>query len=176
MADLKSVRAKLLDSVDRWAQEIQNAPARSTMRHGILQKCYGLLDRMVEICTAEAVRLTGDAGGEACKSCSGGKPLSRMTLGQRAQVLEKLDGQLITVLAGKIPTRRGRVLGKSGIQLLHSISLNRNRLAHPNDISEPDVDQISKALACATEFCNLDLVTLIIGVQEAERREPKPVG
>jgi hypothetical protein len=129
---------------------------------------------MLEICTVEAVSLTGDRGEQACKSCAAGKPASRMTLGQRVQVLEKLDAELMKALSERTPRRRGRVLGKAGIQLLHSISTNRNLFAH--DTRSLDVDQISKALAWATEFCNLDLVTLIIGVQERRNRVPKSMG
>jgi len=174
MPDLKNLRDELLDCVDRWSPEIHNARPRPTLRYGILQKCYRLLDRMLEICTVEAISLTGDLGEQACKSCCGGKPPSRMTLGERVQVLEKLDVELMKTLSERMPRRRARVLGKAGIQLLHSISTNRNLFTH--DTSNLDVHQIAEALACGAEFCNLDLVTMIIDAQEARNRAPKSVG
>src|ERR1035438_7606576 len=123
MHDLKSLREELLLSVARWQPEMTNSAPRSTLQYGIAQKCYTLLDRILAVCTAEAITLTGRSGEEACRSCGGGKPPWRMTLGERVQVLEKLDSELSKVL----PQIRGtRALGKSGVRLLHSISKNRN--------------------------------------------------
>jgi len=50
---------------------------RSTLQYGIAQKCYTLLDRILAVCTAESITLTGRSGEEACKGCCGGKPPSR---------------------------------------------------------------------------------------------------
>ena len=63
---------------------------------GVLQRCYSLLDEMLAICVARAVELTDETGLEACRACAAGKPLNRMTLGQRVQVLISLDCALAT--------------------------------------------------------------------------------
>jgi hypothetical protein len=164
MRDLKSLREELLLSVARWQPEMSNSAPRSTLQYGIAQKCYTLLDRILAVCTAEAITLTGRSGEEACRSCGGGKPPSRMTLGERVQVLEKLDSELSKVL----PQIRGtRALGKSGIRLLHSISKSRNQFIH--DRLDMDEHQVAESLGQAAEFCKLRLLSRMIEVQ-AKRR------
>jgi len=164
MRDLKSLREELLLSVARWQPEMSNSAPRSTLQYGIAQKCYTLLDRILAVCTAEAITLTGSSGEEACRSCCGGKPPSRMTLGERVQVLEKLDSELPKVLpqiSGK------RALGKSGIRLLHSISKSRNQFIH--DRVDMAGHQVAESLRQAAEFCNLSLLSGMITLQASRR-------
>lgn len=165
MADLKPLRDELLASIGRWSPEINNAPARPTLRVGVVQKCYRLLDRMLEICTVEAVVLTGAFGDEALQNCCGGKPTSRMTLGERVQILVQLDAKMAKALRQTMPVKRATVLGKPGIRLLYSISTNRNLFTH--DGSSLDANRVTESLASAEAFCKLDLVTMMIGIQAA---------
>jgi hypothetical protein len=164
MSDLKSLREELLLSVGRWQPEMSNTAPRPTLQYGIAQKCYTLLDRILAVCTTEAITLTGRSGEEACRSCCGGKPSSRMTLGERVQVLEKLDSELSKVL----PPKRGRrTLGKSGIRLLHSISKSRNQFIH--DRLNMDEHQVAESLRQAAEFCELSLLSRMIAVQASRK-------
>jgi hypothetical protein len=165
MRDLKSLREELLLSLGRWQPELSDStPKRSTLKYGIAQKCYTLLDRMLAACTAEAITLTGSSGEEACRSCCDGKPPSRMTLGERVQVLERLDSELTKAL----PRIKGkRALGKSGVRLLHSISKSRNQFIH--DRVGMDEDRVAEALRQAAEFCKLNLLSMMIAVQTSRR-------
>jgi hypothetical protein len=160
MRDLRTLREELLLFVVRWQPEISNSTPRPTLQYGIAQKCYTLLDRILAMCTAEAIEMTGAFGEEACRSCCAGKPQSRMTLGERVQVLEKLDRELSKVspkIGGK------RALGKAGIGLLHSISKSRNQFIH--DGVDMDEHQVAEALRQAAAFCKLDLLSMMIAVQ-----------
>ena len=87
-----------------------------------------------------------------------------MTLGERVQVLEKLDSELSKVLpqvGGK------RALGKSGIRLLHAISKSRNQFTH--DGVDMDEHRVAESLRQATEFCELNLLSMMIAVQASRR-------
>ena len=88
-----------------------------------------------------------------------------MTLGERVQIPEKLDTRLAPTLLERMPFHRRRVLGKNGIQLLHSLSKDRNLFVHHTN--SLDGSPISESLARVAEFCNLDLVTAAIAIQEA---------
>jgi len=157
MGDLRTLREELLLFVVRWQPEVGNSTARPTLQYGIAQKCYTLIDRILAVCTAEAVTLTGRSGEEACRICCDGKPPLRMTLGERVQVLEKLDRELARVLpqiAGK------RSLGKAGIGLLHSISKSRNQFIH--DGVDMDEHQVAESLRQAAEFCKLNLLSMML--------------
>lgn len=163
MSPLILIRNQLLESIDRWSPEVVSSPARSTLRSGIAQKCYSLIDKMLEICVDEAVRECGFEGLEAVRACSGGKPKSRLTLGERSQILEKLDSRLSQVLGSGLPTNNSRIIGRNGVELLHRLSRNRNRFAH--DRAEIDPAEVAELLTRATEFCESKLVSTIVEVQ-----------
>lgn len=130
MDDLKAIRDALLGAIDRWAPEVVSTPPRSTLRSGIAQKCYYQIDKMLEICVAESVLRCGEKGRMAVDACAGGKPLNRLTLGERVQVLERLDSCLKRVAEGLVSLSGSRVIGPKGIKLLHGLSKDRNRFAH----------------------------------------------
>jgi len=169
MRDLRTLREELLLFVVRWQPEVGNSTPRPTLQYGIAQKCYTLIDRILAVCTAEAVILTGRSGEEACRICCDGKPPLRMTLGERVQVLEKLDRELARVLP-QIARKRG--LGKTGIGLLHSISKSRNQFIH--DGVDMDEHQVAESLRQAAEFCKLNLLSMMIAVQASRGVDNRP--
>jgi len=168
MDDLKKVRDRLLTDIDRWAPEVISAPPRSTLRCGIAQKCYAQVDRMLEICVVENVLACGHEGKEAVSACAGGKPLDRLTLGERVQVLERLDSCLWRAVDGLLPLHGSRVIGPKGIRLLHRLSKDRNRFAHESADLQPA--QVTELLARASELCDSPLIRSIIALQQ--RRSP----
>jgi len=163
MSDLRKVRDGLLTAIDRWAPEVVSAPPRSTLRYGIAQKCYGQVDRILAICVAECVSACGKEGQIAVSACAGGKPLSRLTLGERVQVLERLDSFLTQAVDGLVTLAGPRVLGPNGVKLLHQISKDRNRFAHELVILQPS--GVTELLAKASELCESPLIQCVIALQ-----------
>ena len=168
MSDLKKVRDGLLAAIDRWAPEVVSAPPRSTLRHGIAQKCYGQIDRILAICVAESVTACGKEGQTAMNACAGGKPLNRLTLGERVQVLERLDSFLTQAVDGLVTLSGSRIMGPKGVKLLHRLSSDRNRFAHELVNLQPS--GVTELLARASELCESSLIQCVIALQE--RRNP----
>ena len=170
MRGLGDLREDLLSFVSRWQTDLNSPVARSTLQYGVLQKCYTLLDRTIEACTAQALQLTGSFGEETLRLCCKGKPVSRMTLGERVGVLERLDPELARVLPDRARSRRSFV-GKSGISLLQSTSRGRNEFAH----ARVDVDkgQVAEALNQARRFCELNLLPTMLEVQAKGKNETR---
>jgi hypothetical protein len=163
MADIKKVRDALLTAIDRWAPEIVSAPPRSTLRYGIAQKCYAQLDRILEICVAESIIACGKEGPKAVEACAGGKPLNRLTFGERSQVLERLDPFLAKTVVGMVSLSGLRVMGPAGIKLLHRLSKDRNRFAH--DMVNLRQSEVTELLARASQFCESPLIQCVIALQ-----------
>lgn len=163
MNDLVVVRDGLFRSIDRWAPEIISAPPRSTLRFGIAQKCYGQIDRILEICVDESVGECGPEGTNAVNACAGGKPLARLTLGERVQVLERLDSCLGRRVDSLVVLPGSRLLGAKGIKLLHRLSKDRNRFIH--DFGDVQPADVTALLARASELCESKLVEAIVALQ-----------
>jgi hypothetical protein len=164
MDNVREVRDALLTSIDRWAPEVISTPPRSTLRCGIAQKCYGQVDRMLELCVSESVIACGQDGQAAVDACAGGKPVDRLTLGERVQVLERLDSSLWQAVNGLLTLPGSRVMGPKGIKLLHRLSKDRNRFAHDSADLQPA--QVTELLARATELCESPLIRSVIALQE----------
>ena len=141
MNDLRVIRDGLFRSIDRWAPEIISAPPRSTPRCGIAQKCYSQIDKMLEICVDESVIACGPEGTVATNTCAGGKPLARLTLGERVQILEKLDSCLGRKMEGLVDLPGSRLLGAKGHQIASPTS-QRSKSIH------------SQLCRCAACRCN----------------------
>jgi hypothetical protein len=163
MSELKKVRDGLLTAIDRWAPEVVSAPPRSTLRCGIAQKCYGQIDKMLAICVAEAVHACGKEGQSAVDACAGGKPLNRFTLGERVQVLERLD-LFLTKAVGLVTLSGSRVIGTKGVKLLHRLSRDRNRFAHGLANLQPS--EVTELLARASELCESPLIECVIALEQ----------
>jgi hypothetical protein len=163
MNELAEVRDGLLSSIDRWATEILSAPPRSTLRFGIAQKCYAQIDKALEICVAETVLQCGQEGNDAVNACAGGKPLSRLTLGERVQVLERLDSCLGRAVNELVGFSGSRVMGPRGIKLLHRLSKDRNRFIH--DFADVQPADVTELLARATELCESNLIRATVALQ-----------
>jgi hypothetical protein len=163
MNDLRAIRDALLKSIDRWAGEITSAPPRSTLRCGIAQKCYSQIDRMLEVCAEVSVGECGEVGMKAVNSCGGGKPLSRLTLGERVQVLENLRSALGTIVAPLMPLSNSRRTGAKDIKLLHHLSKQRNRFTH--DVADIEAAQVTELLSKANDLCESTLIEGIIALQ-----------
>jgi hypothetical protein len=173
MSELKKVSDGLLTAIDRWAPEVISAPPRSTLRYGIAQKCYGQIDKMLAICVAETVIACGKEGQTALNACAGGKPLNRLTLGERVQVLERLDSFLAQAVDGLV-TRSGRcVMGPKGVKLLHRLSRDRNRFAH--DLVNLQPSEVTELLARASELCDSPLIQFVIALQHKRNSGPPPI-
>lgn len=167
MDKLRILRDRLLESIDRWSPEIVSAPPRSTLRFGIAQKCYSQIDKMLEASVNEAVQQCGHEGIEAVKVCGGEKPTNRLTLGERVQILEKLQSSLNRVLRNGVTKPGPRIVGPSLIKLLHRLSKDRNKFTH--DDSEIDPATVTELLALATEFCESKFINAVIDLQENRR-------
>ena len=163
MNDLRVIRDGLFQSIDRWAPEIISGPPRSTLRFGIAQKCYAQIDKMLEICVNESVAECGPEGSDAVNACAGGKPLSRLTLGERVQVLERLDSCLGRKVQGLVVLAGSRVLGAKGIKLLHRLSKDRNRFVH--DFADVQSADVTGLLARASELSESKLIEAIVALQ-----------
>src|SRR5579863_213881 len=162
MHNLELIRQELLGCIERWSSEISCKAARPTMACGVLQRCYSLIDEMLAICVDRAVALTGGAGQEACRACGAGKPLNRLTLGQRVQILISLDCAMARAIQCEHPTRKQRLLGKAGGHLLQAIARHRNDFAH--DLASLADKEIMRTLELARKFCALDLLLFLSAV------------
>lgn len=159
MRELELVRQELLGSIERWSSEISGKTGRPTVACGILQRCYSLVDEMLAICVARAVALTGEAGQEACRACAAGKPFTRMTLGQRVQVLISLDCALARVAQWNRSMPTPRPLGKAGVHLLQAIARHRNVFIH--DYTNVADTEIITTLGLVRKFCDLELLVVL---------------
>jgi hypothetical protein len=118
---------------------------------------------MLEICVDESVIECGPEGTDAANACAGGKPLARLTLGERVQILEKLDSCLGRKVEGLIHLPGSRLLGAKGIKLLHRLSKDRNRFIH--DFADVQPADVTGLLARASELCESKLVEAVVALQ-----------
>lgn len=170
MSELKKVSDGLLTAIDRWAEEVVSAPPRSTLRYGIAQKCYAQIDEMLAICVAETVNACGKEGQSALNTCAGGKPLCRLTLGERVQVLERLDSFLAQAVGGLVPLSGSRVMGTKGVKLLHRLSKDRNRFAH--ELGNLQSSEVTELLARASDLCESPLIQCVVALQQKRYSAP----
>jgi hypothetical protein len=169
MKRLREIREELLASVDRWIPEIQNGPARSTVRIGIAQKCYSSIDQMLDNCVREAIPICGAVGKHALTRCGKGKPLDLLTLGQRVEILAQLDAPLSIGLPTRFPgvqTKRP-LLGKEGASLLRVICRKRNHFTHKEN--ETNLVRLRELLCHATDLCESEFISAMIAAQEARK-------
>jgi hypothetical protein len=157
MKRLRELREELLASVDRWIPEIHNAPARSTVRIGIAQKCYSSIDQILDNCVREAIPICGAVGKQTLTICGKGKPPDLLTLGQRVEILAQLDDPLSIALPIRFPgvhTERP-LLGKKGASLLRTIC--RKRIMSRTRKTKPTSFAYANFFVTLRTFVNLNL-------------------
>ena len=110
-----------------------------------------------------ATELSGPQGGL-------GKLTGRLTLGERVQVLERLDSFLAQAVGGLVPLSGSRVMGTKGVKLLHRLSKDRNRLAH--ELGNLQSSEVTELLARASDLCESPLIQCVIALQQKRYSAP----
>src|SRR5262245_55713739 len=124
MDDLRTFRDGAGKDIQRWLDELLQAPARSTLLVGIVMQAYKFAEEILRKIAEVAVEAAGDAGLEAVATVSkGGKKLARLTLGEYVQLLVFMDSRRLLV-----PDRK--IISKADKALLDRVSASRNDFTH----------------------------------------------
>ncbi len=169
---MKSVQKQaqsLAKDTQRWINEIQRAGEnvfRGTLWDGIMHKASASVDLLLTplVCVLKPLAPSFD---EASRKVGGGKPLGRLTFGQKTQLLISLDQDLSRSFQDMDPDRfHGRVLGKPGKHLLERMTKIRNDFTHPEDDALEERGG-STALKFEPES-TLEFLTLVQAFTESE--------
>ena len=168
MNDVRTLCDSIFKSIERWVPELNVPGPRGTLGFGIAQKCYAQVDRILDVCVEETVRVCGDRGMEAVVVCGEGKPLDHLTFGQRVKILEYLDKDLAQVARPLVLTLKGRVMGKRELALLKTLTRGRNDFAHGR--AWVDSAALIELLAQAREFCESQLIRTVSALQQRSQQ------
>lgn len=146
---IESIRLSLPAELHRWRAEINSRP-RSTLWHGVATKIGAYLDQLFALSVATALRIAGEAGVAVVAGISNGKPLERLTMGQRMRILITLD-------ARRLMGSDAKLLKKSGKDLLQETVSIRTDFAHGYIPREEGRAETLRLLDLAEDVCTEDL-------------------
>jgi hypothetical protein len=135
-----------------------------------MQKCGTKVEALVSACCESLLPLSGDAGMAIVEKIARGKPLDRLTLGERMQILEALDTAISPKLRKRLPELMGtsRLLGKAGIAMLHELSRIRNDFVHGRWDKENGDRLALDFLTTASELCESRVVAVAVALEEGQ--------
>lgn len=169
MTEIEELSNSLLQSINRWRSDLEHyESARSTLWYGIMQRCCERVECLLTDCIETLLPVIGDAGLQAAKDVTGGKPRDLMTMGQRVQLLVQIDAELSTSLKQKYPEvhLQRRLLGRGGAQMLHKLSRIRNDFVHGRLEMETGRQATLEFLSCAEELCRSRLIATTAAYQQ----------
>jgi hypothetical protein len=170
---VEPLRAEFAVWLERYLPMPGHVRVLATAWFGVMQKCCHNVDALVSACCEVLLPVGGDAGAAVVQKITAGKPLDRLTLGQIVQVLEAIDTIISPKLREFLPNGVGhsRVLGKTGIRMLHELSRMRNDFAHRRWQKEDGDRLASDFLTTAYELCNSRLVAVTIALEECQTQQ-----
>jgi len=141
--------------------------ALATAWFGVMQKCCKYVEDLVTACADLLSSVAADSGAHVIQKIASGKPIDRLTLGQKSQILEALDAVVSPQLRRRFPNVVGsRLLGKAGVKMLHELTRIRNDFAHGRWTKEDGDHLAVEFLTAAMELCNSPLVSVTIAIEE----------
>ena len=165
MGPIARTRNYLAVWVDSHLPQLEGADPASTWWYGIMQKCCSYVDKLLLLSAERLLHAVGPEGKEALRQAGEGKSMERLTLGQRAQLIELLE---IPSLAWSVRNEspvEGPLIGKPGIRLLRSISRRRNDFAHDRWSPESSHAQAIQFLKDSRQLCDLPIIRLAIEIE-----------
>jgi hypothetical protein len=142
--------ARLNRDAQRWIPEVERS-IRTTLWFGILMKAVTEVERVYELAAESALAAAGDEGTEILARVANGKPVGRLTMGARMDLLKRLG----TARLLGIP-RKG--INKKEAALLEELTKLRNNFVHRTLPPEEGPQATLRFLNCAKELCATNLI------------------
>jgi hypothetical protein len=169
MIEIDEISGDLLKAITtQWTPGIESEDfTESTWWYGVMQKCSKGAERLLEICVGTLLSILVDEGLQIAQTTTSGKPLDLMTMGERVQLLERLDEKASLILQQKYPSLQlqCRLIGKDGIRTLHRISRIRNDFVHGRFARESQKEMTLEFLSCTEKLCRSRLVSTVSAYQ-----------
>ncbi len=144
---------------------------------GAMGKCCHYVDALIGACLKTLLPIAGEHGVAVIGNVAAGKPLDRLTLGQQVQILEALDAALSRAFWQLYPdvmphsreVEGGRLLGRSGVAMLHQLSRMRNDFAHGRwQQNEAEKEQFVRVFPTAvSDLCQSRLVFAAMALESS---------
>lgn len=147
---VRELRSQLIGNIQRWMPELEPKP-RSTFWFGVFTRCAKEVDHLFEACTDVAIARAGPAAETALLRIARGKSPTRLTMGERLDILRTLDRQ-------RLIDQSRKLLTKGDHDVLNNLVSRRNDFAHRQVHPDSGAESAAQFLDLARRFCESDLV------------------